>query len=131
MIDKQSAAQEIMASLEQDEQQAIKLVSMFLKVFNSYDGSGIFTGVSRYTTLSNRLVIAASQSKSLFSFWGNLCRLLSVGVNPTKYDDEVAQLFSYENPMGALGTIRKKYASVIVIARMLHNEEKGKTDEEA
>lgn len=102
----------------------MRLVKTTIDCFNSRDGIGLFSGPGRYATLEGRLVMAATQGRTLFEFWGVLLRKMLWPTPPKRMDEEVLSLLSGAEDRLVLKAIASETASVVMLARLWHDEEK-------
>jgi hypothetical protein len=96
-----------------------------LDCFNSRDGIGEFTGPGRYQRLQDRLGIAAAQSRTLFEFWATLSRRMRWPAPPKRMDEVVLPLLEHEQSTEVLRVLGMETASVVMLARHLHGEDKA------
>lgn len=93
--------------------------------FNSADGEGLFTGTTRYATLAGRVEICASQARDLPQFWALLLRRMQWPVPPKSKDDAIVEALSSQQPRDVLRVLATETASVITLARMMHDADKS------
>lgn len=105
---------------------AIALTRLWLDLYNSMDGEGLFKTMERYSRLETRLRTAAICSRSLRSWWNRLCRELQVGIHGGSHDVALLDLLSV--PAGTqqmvLRVMTTDYRTVVTIARTWHTTSK-------
>jgi hypothetical protein len=102
----------------------VKLIKISLDSFNSYDGTGLFAGPSRYAVLEGRVHLAAVQARSLFEWWALLLRKM---MWPTPRDElaaEVMRLLQHHEAQDVLRVLSQETPAIIMLARALHDEAK-------
>jgi hypothetical protein len=108
-------------------------VRLFLDIYNTTEGSGLFAGLERYEMLESRLRAAAVRSNNLREFWSRLCRDLLVDIQPGEHDHELITLFAL--PAGfqrlVLRTLVNHYRHIVMIARCWHTDAKSAVAEYA
>lgn len=101
---------------------AITLTRLWLDLYNSQNGEGLFEGMERYSRLEARLRTAAICTGSLRAWWGRLCREMQVGIHGGSHDLALLDLLSV--PAGtqqtALRMMTTDYRTVVTIARTWH-----------
>ena len=110
---------ELLESLTEPQQHAVKLLKAFIETYNSRDGTGMFSGVSRYAMLESRTALAAVRSLTLLNFWATLRRSLRVDIPSRSDDDVIAPLWQCENPLPVLQCLATESAELTMLARML------------
>ena len=117
--------QKIMDDLSPEQRAAVEIVKTALDCYNSKDGTGLFVGATRYDTLATRMAIAAAQSQSLTSFWAKLQQRMLWGVTPKSLDEQIIKVLSADEPLKVLTALRNETASLVMLARMLHDIDKA------
>ena len=117
--------QRVMDDLSSEQRAAVEIVKTALDCYNSKDGTGLFVGATRYDTLATRMAIAAAQSQSLTAFWAKLQQRMLWGVTPKSLDEQIVKVLSVDEPLKVLTTLRKETASLVMLARMLHDIDKA------
>lgn len=120
-----SEVKDLIETLSDQEKAAINLVRLSLNCFNSADGIGMFTGVTRYNVLAGRLEICAVQADSLPKFWSLLLNKMRWPMPPKSADKQILQAINVPDGNGVLRVIATETASIITLARMLHDEDKA------
>lgn len=69
-------------------------VRLFIDMYGSEEGEGLFSGMERYRFLETRFRQAAVRSHTLFEFWALACHDLQTGVSGEKYDHKILSLLS-------------------------------------
>ncbi len=104
----------------------ISLVRLFLDIYNSGEGTGLFSGMARYERLETRARQAAISSPTLRAWWDKLCETLQVGIHPGECDRAVFLLLS--QPAGFLQRVLRglteHYRSIVSVARLWHSTAK-------
>lgn len=85
----------------------------------------MFSGVTRYNVLAGRLEICAVQADSLPKFWALLLSKMRWPMPPKAMDRQILQAISADDANGVLRVIAMETASLITLARMLHDEDKA------
>lgn len=93
------------------------------------DGTGLFTGVSRYNVLAQRGMLAAVQSRDVHGFWACLLRKMQWPLPPKRMDQEVVKALMVDEPDKVLRSLGTETVSLITLARMLHDEDKARRRE--
>lgn len=75
--------------------------------------------------LQARVEIASVQARSLFDFWSILLRRMQWPLPPKKADDLIVSALSGHDDHQVLASLSKDTASIISIARMLHDQDKA------
>lgn len=88
------------------------------------DGSGLFTGVTRYNSLAQRLPLAAVQARDMHSFWAGLLRKMQWPVPPKKADHRIVEALCVSDARLTLKALTTEAVSIITLARMLHDQDK-------
>jgi hypothetical protein len=99
-------------------------VKISLDCFNSRDGTGLFSGVSRYSALVARIEISAVQADSLTRFWALLLKRMQWPVPPKRADQRIVDALSHPDKRGVLLALATEATSIVTLARMLHDEDK-------
>lgn len=100
------------------------IVKLSLDCFNSMDGCGMFTGVTRYNSLAQRLPLAAVQARDMHGFWAGLLRKMQWPVPPKKADPKIVEALTVEDARMTLKALATETVSIITLARMLHDQDK-------
>ena len=85
----------------------------------------MFTGVARYNVLAGRVQICAVQASNLSKFWSLLLDKMRWPIPPKSSDREILTAISHPNQHEILRIIATETASIISLARMLHDQEKA------
>lgn len=88
------------------------------------DGCGLFTGVTRYNSLAQRLPLAAVQARDMHGFWAGLLRKMQWPVPPKKADAAIIEALSVEDARQTLKALATEAVSIITLARALHDKDK-------
>lgn len=104
---------------------AVQLMQISLDCFNSADGAGLFTGVTRYNVLAARAQICAVQADNLPRFWALLLRRMRWDVPPKRMDDSILAAISASDGGDVLRSLATETESIIMLARMRHDATKA------
>lgn len=117
--------QKIMDDLSPAQRAAVEIVKTALDCYNSKDGTGLFVGAARYDILATRMAIAAAQVQNLTAFWAKLQQRMLWGVTPKSLDEQIVRVLSADEPLKVLTSLRNETASLVMLARMLHDIDKN------
>lgn len=84
----------------------------------------MFTGVTRYNSLAQRLPLAAVQARDMHSFWAGLLRKMQWPVPPKKADQRIVETLCVSDARLTLKALATEAVSIITLARMLHDQDK-------
>lgn len=85
----------------------------------------MFAGAERYNVLAGRVEICAVQADSLPRFWALLLRRMQWPVPPKYMDQQIIDALSAPDGADVLRTLATETASIITLARMLHDRDKA------
>lgn len=119
-----TSVNDLVAGLSPPQQSAINLVRLTLNCFNTRDGTGLLSGVERYNALAGRVELCAVQASDLPKFWALLLRRMQWPVPPKRSDPEVLACLAAPDPALVLRALATETASVVTLARMLHDADK-------
>lgn len=119
-----ASVNDLVESLSVPQKSAIAIVKLALDCFNGADGTGLFKGVERYNVLAGRVEICAVQADSLPRFWALLLRRMQWPVPPKGADQAIVDALCVEAPDDVLRAMATETASIITLARMLHDVDK-------
>lgn len=94
-----------------------------LDYFNSYDGTGLFSGTGRYAVLEGRVAICAAQARDMVHFWALLLRRMQWPV-PPKSADAVILPMLIDDQGQTLRVLANETSSVVMLARAMHAMDK-------
>jgi hypothetical protein len=117
-------SQTLLAGLTPAEQQAVRLLALALDSYNSFDGTGLFTGISRYEILEGRVHLTAVQARSLFEWWALLLRKMVWPAPTAAPGAQVLPLLQGEDADEVLRVLAAETPAVMMLARALHDEGK-------
>jgi len=120
-----SPLQNLIETLSPPQQAAINLLKLSLDCFNAADGTGLFSGTERYNILAGRVEIVAVQADNLPRFWALLLRRMQWPVPPKWADDRIVSAISAPDGGEVLRVLATETASIITLARMLHDVDKA------
>lgn len=111
----------LLETLSVPQQQAVKLVKLSLDCFNNY---GLMDGTNRYNVLEQRITLAATQKRDLHGFWAVLLNKM-LWPQPTKAaGPEIVKHLQVGEQQQTLRALATEAKSLVMIARMLHDEDK-------
>lgn len=84
----------------------------------------MFTGVTRYNSLAQRLPLAAVQARDIHGFWAGLLRKMQWPVPPKRADAAIIDALSVGDARQTLKTLATEAVSIITLARALHDQDK-------
>lgn len=119
-----SKINDMINNLSQPQRNAIALVKLSLDCFNSAEGSGMFTGVTRYNSLAQRMPLAAIQARDIHGFWSGLLRKMQWGVPPKSMDARIIECLDIADQWETLKVLATEAVSIITLARALHDQDK-------
>lgn len=109
----------VILSLSSVEYVAIALVKLAITMYNSKDGTGLFTGQTRYAMLQGRIGSSATRTTTIREFWSVLCKDMLFDIAPMSYDGVLIKFFSL--PIGfqrlVIGYLAREYQIATTIAR--------------
>lgn len=102
------------------------MISTLLHIYNSLEGTGVFSGMDRYEKLETRVRSAATRSFSLRGFWSLICHDLQLPIHPGDYDEKLLLFFSLPRGLqqDMLALMVREYRSVTTLARAWHSNGK-------
>lgn len=104
----------------------VALVRLFLDMYNSGPGSGIFSGKERYERLEPRLNQSAVGAATLRQWWDRLTTSLHVGIHPSDVDVDLLELLTI--PAGVqqltLRALTSNVRSISAMGRAWHHLKK-------
>lgn len=113
-------------SLTAPEKRAVALIGLMIKMHGGHEGEGMFTGVSRYAVLEQRVRLAAERSRTVQQCWDNIARNMRWNVGPVKWDDAALALIRpQDDDADTLRALCDRTQSVVMIARTLTRREKA------
>jgi len=105
---------------------ACSLTRLFMDLYNSMDGAGLFSGMERYVRLEARLRQAAIAAPTLRRWWDRLVRSMEVPLHGGEHDAELLTLLAV--PAGlqqlVLRALADDYRSIVALARVWHSDAK-------
>lgn len=112
---------------------ATALTRIFLDLYNSNDGEGLFSGMERYARLEARLRQSAVRSQTLRGLWNRLCDAMQVSVHGGEHDEALWRVFALPAGFGSLvlRTLTTDYRSIVALARLWHTTEKRRNPDYA
>ena len=115
---------ELIDSLPASQKCAIEVLKVFIDIYNTSEGTGLFAGLARYSYLETRCKIAAVQNKEIMSFWSSLRQKLNCPISSKKDDEKIIRLWGFDNQIQVIKELATKSAECIMLARLLHDEDK-------
>jgi hypothetical protein len=108
----------IIDSLSTAEKRAASIVEIWISLYGSRDGVGMFSGAARYGALSGRVRLAAERSRDVRSFYDLTMRTMQWSIGPSTYDDAILALIEpSDDDMDTLRAFAERTDSIIMIAR--------------
>lgn len=111
---------DIVQPLKFSEFTAVALVRVLIDLYNSAEGTGLFSGVGRYEMMETRIHSAAVRSSTMARLWAVATRDLQFPIHGVKYDEVVMQFFAL--PLvaqeAAIMALMDEYRSIVTIARV-------------
>jgi len=109
---------------------AAALVRRFLDLYNSGEGSGLFSGLERYARLETRVRGGAVIAPNLRTWWDRLTDSLQVPIGGGDADRGVLALLAVPGGLGqlVLRVLERDYRSVCMLARAWHQAKKIQSD---
>lgn len=118
--------EQLVSDLELHEQRAVKLLQLFVESYNSKDGIGLFSGISRYAMLETRAVRAAMSRHTVREFWARLVTDMQTPALPTKATATLLGLIAPQaDDLETLEAIAKNAPYIVPLARALASESKA------
>jgi len=113
-------------NLNKAEEMAVRYYQFILDCYNSKDGTGLFTGMTRYTVLQERVILAATESQNLHDFWCNVTRIMKFYAVPKAADERLSNFWLLETNLQReiIDVFINHTAMVNVLARQLHTDNK-------
>lgn len=114
----------LLESLTDSQKHAIEIMQTFIGLYgskNKGNGEGLFSGISRYTNLENRVPLIAMSSSTIMQFWGKLCDKMLVSMPTTKSDSMLIKLWSLPNQREIIQVLRKESQQTCIIARTIQS----------
>lgn len=117
--------QALLGSLTPAERRAVALVGLMIRMHGGIDGEGLFSGVARYSVLSDRLSLAAERCRDVRSLWDIAASSLRWSIGAQKFDDAVLTLIAPADTDGdVLRALAERTQAVVMIARRLARQER-------
>jgi hypothetical protein len=112
---------------------ATALVRLFLDLYNSAEGTGLFAGMERYGRLESRARQAAISAATLRTWWDRLCDGLVVPIHGGDHDAALLRLLTVPIPLQqrTLRLLAREYRSIVAVARLWHQTAKLSSPEYA
>jgi hypothetical protein len=128
-----TAIADIVSGMKFPEFVATALICFLIDVYNSLDGTGLFSGMDRYRMLESRARTAAVKSSNLRSFWANLTGGLQLPVHGGKEDEKLSLFLSLpaDIQFAVVNEIATNHRTIITVARIWHNQTKLQDEEYA
>lgn len=109
------------------------LVRLFIEMYGSAgggEGTGVFSGVERYSRLEARARQSAIHAPTLRAWWDALCASLDVPIHASKYDRPLLGLLQIPSTVQqlALAALQRDYRAITMLGRAWQQEGKGQWD---
>ena len=113
-------------NLNKAEEMAVRYYKFILDCYNSKDGTGLFTGMTRYTVLVERVMLSATRAQNLRDFWCIMSKEMNFYAVPKAADERLSNFWleKIELQQDMLDVFVDQSAMVNTIARMMHTEDK-------
>lgn len=121
-------SEDILDTIEPPQREAVNLFRLLIRTYGPGEGTGLFSGVTRYHALEQRASIAAIQSRGLFEFVSRLQRSMLWPSPPKKLDAEFIASIQGDH-VGVLNAIASHAPMVIMLARHCETKRKAKENE--
>ncbi|MBU6362526.1 MAG: hypothetical protein KGS46_21145, partial [Chloroflexi bacterium] len=110
---------ELLNGMTKAEFVAVAFAKTIIKIYNSMDGTGLFSGIGRYQMLESRLRYAAIRSNSMRKLWATICADLQFPVHPSTYDEIVLAFYALptSTQQAVIAAIVSQYRAIVAIAR--------------
>lgn len=120
---------DLMNGMTKAEFVAVAFTKTFIEIYNSMDGTGLFSGVGRYQMLESRLRYAAIRSNSLRKMWATVCTDLQFPLHPLAHDEIVLAFYALPpiTQQSAIAAIVSQYRAIVAIARAWAKSSKSDT----
>ena len=104
----------------------VAFTRLVIDIYNSYDGSGLFSGMERYQMLDARLETSAVKSGSLRTLWDVLTRDLNLTLHPERHDEMLVTFFTLPPSVQfqVLAMLSDQHKSSVSVARLWHTKNK-------
>lgn len=104
----------------------VALTRLFMDMYGANDGTGLFSGMERYTMLQSRLQHAAIRASNLRRFWNDLCNAMLTPVHDSGDDESLLQFFALPMPFqqAMLRIAVHDHGSILAVARYWHSQAK-------
>jgi hypothetical protein len=121
---------EIVRDMSFSEFAATALIRLLIDLYNSAEGTGLFSGMNRYDLLESRARSAAVKSSNLRSFWANLTRSLQLPIQSGKQDEILTGFFALPVAVqfAIVNQVATEYRTIITVARVWHAQAKLKNE---
>ncbi|HEY4692522.1 MAG TPA: hypothetical protein VIH16_03740 [Bellilinea sp.] len=110
----------IVADMPFAEFAACALIKLLIDTYNSQDGTGLFSGMERYSLLESRARTAAVKSSNLRSFWSNITRDLQLPIQLGREDELLIGFFALPGAaqFAVINQIATEHRTIITVARV-------------
>lgn len=116
----------VVGALAPAERRALALVGLMLRLHGGRDGEGLFSGVSRYAVLEQRLRLAAERSRTIRQLWDLTARMMRWGIGPQRHDAEVLALIAAgADERDVLRALADNAQSLVMIARHVERQRRA------
>lgn len=116
------------------ERRAVALIGLAIRLHGGRAGDGMFTGVTRYAVLEQRLRLAAERSRTVRQCWDTLCKSLQWSLAAIRWDEPALALIAPAvDDHDVLRALADRSQSCVMIARYLlrHPHSDPKAPEES
>jgi len=110
----------IVDDLTPAERRAVALIGLAIRMHGGREGDGLFTGMSRYAVLEQRLRLSAERSRTVRQCWDTLCRSLGWSLAIMRWDEPALALVApTDDDSDVLRVLAERSQSCVMIARYL------------
>lgn len=106
------------------------VVRSWIDLYNSQDGTGLFSTEARYERLEARLRQSAVQAQSLRGLWDRLCASMQVPIHPGDADLDIMRICAAPLSVQqlALKACEDHFRSIVTLARLWHATAKRQSE---
>jgi hypothetical protein len=117
---------DIVRGLQFNEFAAAAFVRLLIDIYNSAEGTGLFSGMRRYEMLESRLRSAAVRSQHLRGLWAHLTRDLKLPIHGGGHDQALVTFFALPPAVqqSMIAVMLEQQRSVVTIARLWSTQAK-------
>lgn len=111
---------DLLQPLKFSEYVACTLVCILIDLYNSLEGTGLFSGMNRYAMLETRIHSASVRASNLARFWSLVTRDLQLPIQSVANDELVIQFYRLPAPLqeSVITVLTEQYRAIVTIARV-------------